>query len=478
MPSTYTTNLGIEKIGTGEQAGSWGTTTNINFDIIDQAVNGVVAVSIAGTGTSGSPNTLTNDDGAVSDGRNFSIELTGSPGGSAYIRLDPNDAEKIGYIKNSFGDSSSAIIFQGTYNASNDYVLAAGYGAFLKFDGAGASAVVTNLLQNHVVDGTLLAGGVTVDTGGTLDISGGTLTLANDQISGNSIDGGTISNFSSTGIDDNATGIEITVTDASVTFGGNIVLSEALATVDGRDVSVDGAKLDGIDSNANNYTLPAATSTALGGVELFSDTVQTVAANAVSSTSGKTYGIQLNSDGQAVVNVPWSDTTGSTDLGATADGTSLTITSSTGSDASVPAATTSAWGAMTDEDKTKLDGIAPGATANTGTVTSVSGGTGLSGSVTTSGNIDLYSSVDTGGSTTLSDEQFRTVTSATQTITLPASPAAGDTVYISVGSATDTVVGRNGSNISGLAEDMTIDVANVGITLVYSGDATQGWRLM
>jgi len=46
---------------------------------------------------------------------------------------------------------------------------------------------------------------------------------------------------------------------------------------------------------------------------------------------------------------------GSTDLAATATSASLTITSSTGNDASVPAATTSAWGAMTDEDKTKLD---------------------------------------------------------------------------------------------------------------------------
>ena len=35
MPSTYTTNLGIEKIATGEQSGTWGTTTNTNFDLID-----------------------------------------------------------------------------------------------------------------------------------------------------------------------------------------------------------------------------------------------------------------------------------------------------------------------------------------------------------------------------------------------------------------------------------------------------------
>ena len=53
-----------------------------------------------------------------------------------------------------------------------------------------------------------------------------------------------------------------------------------------------------------------------------------------------------------------------TDLSASADGTSLTVASSDGTDASIPAATTSAWGAMTDEDKTKLDGIETGATAD------------------------------------------------------------------------------------------------------------------
>ena len=54
MASTYTVNLGIEKIGTGEQSGTWGTTTNTNFDLIDQAVNGAVAVTLASAGTSGS----------------------------------------------------------------------------------------------------------------------------------------------------------------------------------------------------------------------------------------------------------------------------------------------------------------------------------------------------------------------------------------------------------------------------------------
>jgi hypothetical protein len=45
----------------------------------------------------------------------------------------------------------------------------------------------------------------------------------------------------------------------------------------------------------------------LGGVEVFDATVQTVAANAVTSTASRTYGVQLNAADQMVVNVPWTD---------------------------------------------------------------------------------------------------------------------------------------------------------------------------
>ena len=49
MASDYTANTGIEKIGTCEQAGTWGATTNTNFDIIDRAINGVGAITLSGT---------------------------------------------------------------------------------------------------------------------------------------------------------------------------------------------------------------------------------------------------------------------------------------------------------------------------------------------------------------------------------------------------------------------------------------------
>ena len=62
---------------------------------------------------------------------------------------------------------------------------------------------------------------ITVGANFALDVSAGTLTLADDQISGDKIQGGTISDFASTGIDDNATATKMTLTDTAATFGVN-----------------------------------------------------------------------------------------------------------------------------------------------------------------------------------------------------------------------------------------------------------------
>ena len=70
---------------------------------------------------------------------------------------------------------------------------------------------------------------------------------------------------------------------------------------------------------------------------------------------------------------------------------------------SISNATTSDDGLMSSTDKTKLDGVATGATANTGTVTSVSGSGGISGSVTTSGSLSLSNSGVSAGSYTNSN---------------------------------------------------------------------------
>ena len=85
-----------------------------------------------------------------------------------------------------------------------------------------------------------------------------------------------------------------------------ILAADGSVITAGTNITISGGVIS--STGGASYTLPTATSTVLGGIELFSDTVQTVAANTVSTTASRTYGLQLNAAGQAVVNVPWVDT--------------------------------------------------------------------------------------------------------------------------------------------------------------------------
>jgi hypothetical protein len=158
MPSTYTLNNGIELIGTGEQSGTWGDTTNTNLGLLDAALDGQVTITLVAAGSSGSPNSLPITDGTASNGRNRMVVFSdsGDLGATAYVQLTPNDAEKIIYIRNSLSGSRSVILFQGTYNASNDYEVPAGTTAVVYFDGAGAGAVAANVFNNAYFDGLRL----------------------------------------------------------------------------------------------------------------------------------------------------------------------------------------------------------------------------------------------------------------------------------------------------------------------------------
>jgi hypothetical protein len=152
MGSTYTDNGGIEKIGLGEQAGAWGTTTNNNFDIIDRLVNGVGSITLSGT-----THTLTTSDGSLSDGMFKVLVLAGSPSGTNTITISPNNADKLYFVKN--GTSQTATFTQGS---GADVSVAAGKGAIIFADGAGSGAAVTDLtalfVNSQAIDGAVIGG--------------------------------------------------------------------------------------------------------------------------------------------------------------------------------------------------------------------------------------------------------------------------------------------------------------------------------
>jgi hypothetical protein len=86
--------------------------------------------------------------------------------------------------------------------------------------------------------------------------------------------------------------------------GGSTALTSSIASSD--VVYIKGYKYIGIFGVGGS--LSAATNAALGGIKLFSNTEQSEAAEAVSATADRTYGVQFNSNDEAVVNVPWVDT--------------------------------------------------------------------------------------------------------------------------------------------------------------------------
>ena len=133
--ATYTTNGGITKIATGDESGTWGDTTNVNFDIIDKLTNGVVSIALSGT-----THTLTTSDGSVSDGMSKVLVLGGSPSGTNTITVSPNDAQKLYFVKNSSGES---VIF--TQGSGTTVTVANGKTDVIYCDGGAGSANVVSL---------------------------------------------------------------------------------------------------------------------------------------------------------------------------------------------------------------------------------------------------------------------------------------------------------------------------------------------
>jgi hypothetical protein len=97
MASSYSADLKLELMATGEKSGLWGDITNTNLIILQQAIAGYEAVSIAGVAQT---TALTFSNGLISNGKNAVIELTGTITGNQIVTIT-DTIEKTYIVKNS-----------------------------------------------------------------------------------------------------------------------------------------------------------------------------------------------------------------------------------------------------------------------------------------------------------------------------------------------------------------------------------------
>ena len=163
MPSTYTTNGGIELPANGEQSATWGTTVNDNMNIIDRLTNGVGAITLSGT-----THTLTTSNGTLSDGHYSVLVLGGSPSGTNTVTVSPNDGQHIYIVKN--GSGQTATFTQGS--GANVSVLD-GTTKIIYCDGAGSGAAVVDVTGSLDLGSLILGGTAVTATAAELNIMDG-----------------------------------------------------------------------------------------------------------------------------------------------------------------------------------------------------------------------------------------------------------------------------------------------------------------
>ena len=150
MPSTYTTRNGIELIATGEQSGTWGSTTNTNLQIVDRVLSGVGTIDLSG---SGAAHTLTTTDGTLTDGMYKLLILDGATE-ACTITIAPNDAQKIYFVYNNSGESC---VF--TQGSGGNVTIANGDSKIIYANGAGAGAAVADFTADLAMSSVNITGG-------------------------------------------------------------------------------------------------------------------------------------------------------------------------------------------------------------------------------------------------------------------------------------------------------------------------------
>lgn len=218
MASSYTTSLKIQQIGAGEQSGIWGSTTNTNWNLIEQAVTGVAQITMANSNY-----TLSSLNGVSDEARCMVLVVSGTNSG-VYQVVAP--LVKKFYVINNATTGGYAI----TIGASTGSIVSIPNGVVgqVYCDGTNFFSAQTGSAGNFYVNGTLTAGGI-ADTGAlstaTLTVSGASTFTGTATHNGATVFNGTATHNSTTTVPTVATG------DSSTNAASTALVANKIAAI-------------------------------------------------------------------------------------------------------------------------------------------------------------------------------------------------------------------------------------------------------
>ena len=236
--ATYVNNLRLKEIATGDESGTWGTSTNTNLELVGEGLGfGTEAIT-----TNADTHASTVADGSADEARAMYIKYTGTLDSSCTITIGPNTLKRVHFIENGTSGSQNIIIKQGS---GSTVTIGPGDVKVVYLDGAGSGAAVNDAFASLSTVDLKVSDDLTVtddaSVGGDLLVSGEVQTANIGFTDGDNAitiaDGGGIT--AANGITSTAASNTFGATsfnDANITNVGDIALDSLSA--DGSSISI------------------------------------------------------------------------------------------------------------------------------------------------------------------------------------------------------------------------------------------------